>query len=302
MKGSASPLSAMNSDFKTGKKLLELCKEYHISVSQAMLNREVEYLEKEEQEVWNRMQHAWLIMQNSAKKAFEGEIRSIGGLIGGEAARIAKRRQEALPSACGSMMSKAIAYAMGVLEVNASMGLIVAAPTAGSSGVIPGAFLAVKEEWNLPDEAIIKALFNAGAVGYLISYNATVAGAEGGCQAEVGSASAMAASAVTELLGGTPEQCLSAASGAMANILGLICDPIGGLVEAPCQQRNALGVSNALISAEIALSRIENLVPFDEVVQVMYQVGRSMPQELRETALGGMAAAPSACGRCRKMI
>jgi L-serine dehydratase len=151
---------------------------------------------------------------------------------------------------------------------------------------------------NLSDEDMVKALFNAGAVGYLIAYNATVAGAEGGCQAEVGSASAMAASAITELMGGSPRQCLHAATGAIANLLGLICDPIGGLVEAPCQQRNAMGVSNALISAEIALSSIKNVVPFDEAVAVMYSVGRSIPHELRETALGGLAAAPSACSMC----
>jgi L-serine dehydratase len=153
---------------------------------------------------------------------------------------------------------------------------------------------------NLSEDAIIKALFNAGAVGYLVAYNATIAGAEGGCQAEVGTASAMAASAVTELMGGTPPMCLSAASGAIANLLGLVCDPIGGLVEAPCQQRNAMGVSNGLICSEIALSGIKNIVPFDEVVSVMYNVGRSIPHELRETAIGGLASAPSACSRCGK--
>jgi len=287
-------------NFTTGTALLKICEENNIPISEAMLLRETNYLEKEQQEVWKKMEHAWSIMQNSAKQAFEGDIVSMGGLIGGEAAKINKRRLNGFPPVCGTLMSKAIAYAMGVLEVNSSMGLIVAAPTAGSSGVIPGSLLAIQEEMALPNEAIIKALFNAGAVGYLITYNATVSGAEGGCQAEVGSASAMAASAATELMGGTPKQCLSAASSAMANILGLVCDPIGGLVEAPCQQRNAMGVSNALISAEIALSGIENVVPFDEVVAVMYNVGRSMPHELRETALGGLAAAPSACSRCRK--
>lgn len=291
----------MITDFKTGTALIKICDDENISISQAMMNREIDYLDKEQQEVWNKMQHAWLIMQNSAQKALNEQMESIGGLIGGEATRIQSRYKEGLPSACGNLMTKAISYAMGVLEVNASMGLIVAAPTAGSSGVLPGALLAIKEELNLPDELLIKALFNAGAVGYLIAYNATIAGAEGGCQAEVGTASAMAASAVVELLGGTPRQSLSAASGAMANILGLVCDPIGGLVEAPCQQRNAMGVSNALISAEIALSKIENLVPFDEVVAVMYHVGRNMPHELRETALGGMAVAPSACNRSKKM-
>lgn len=287
-------------NFTTGAALLKICEEKNIPISEAMLLRETNYLEKEQDEVWKKMEHAWTIMQNSIKQAFSGENVSMGGLIGGEGAKINNRRLQGYSPVCGTLMSKAIAYAMGVLEVNASMGLIVAAPTAGSSGVIPGTFMAIKEEMKLEDETLIKALFNAGAVGYLITYNATVAGAEGGCQAEVGSASAMAASAVTELMGGTPKQCLNAATSAIANILGLVCDPIGGLVEAPCQQRNAMGASNALISAEIALSGIENLVPFDEVVAVMYNVGRSMPHELRETALGGLAAAPSACNRCSK--
>lgn len=287
-------------NFNSGAELLKICEEIDIPISEAMLQREINYLEKNQDEVLIRMEHAWSIMKNSAIQALEGNVASVGGLIGGESGKLTKRRLSGYSSACGSLMSKAIAYAMGVLEVNSSMGLIVAAPTAGSSGVIPGSFLAIQEEMKLSDEAMIKALFNAGAVGYLIAYNATISGAEGGCQAEVGSASAMAASAITELMGGTPSQCLHAASGAMANILGLVCDPIGGLVEAPCQQRNAMGVSNGLISAEIALSGIENVVPFDEVVAVMYHVGRNMPQELRETALGGLAVAPSACARCAK--
>lgn len=285
-------------NFKLGQELLKICDEKNIPVSEAMILRETEDLGSDRDEVMEKMEHAWSIMKNSARSALKGDIVSMGGLIGGESAKINGRRLSGKPPVCGSLMSKAIAYAMGVLEVNSSMGLIVAAPTAGSSGVIPGAFLAVQEEMGLPDEAMVKALFNAGAVGYLIAYNATVAGAEGGCQAEVGSASAMAASAVAELMGGTPRQCLHAATGAIANLLGLICDPIGGLVEAPCQQRNAMGVSNALVSAEIALSSIKNIVPFDEAVSVMYSVGRSIPHELRETALGGLAAAPSACSRC----
>ncbi len=286
-------------NFTSGQVLIKICDEKNIAISEAMILRETEYLDSNRYEAWGKMEHSWSIMKDSAKRALKGDIVSMGGLIGGEAAKINRRRLAGYTTVCGTIMSKAIAYAMGVLEVNGSMGLIVAAPTAGSSGVLPGAFLAIQEEMGYPDEVIIRALFNAGAVGYLIAYNATVAGAEGGCQAEVGSASAMAASAVTELMGGTPRQCLYAASGAIANLLGLICDPIGGLVEAPCQQRNAMGVSNALISAEIALSSIQNIVPFDETVAVMYNVGRSMPHELRETALGGLASAPSACSRCR---
>lgn len=287
-------------DFRTGEALLKICEENNISIWEAMLLREIDYVGIPRDEALCKMEHSWEIMKNSAKTSLNGDIVSMGGLIGGEAASIHARRLSGKPSVCGSIMSKAISYAMGVLEVNSSMGLIVAAPTAGSSGVIPGVFLAIQEEFELPDDDLIKALFNAGAIGYLIAYNATIAGAEGGCQAEVGSASAMAASAITELMGGTPRQCLDAATSAISNLLGLVCDPIGGLVEAPCQQRNAVGASNALICAEIALSGIKNIVPFDEAIAVMYHVGKSIPGELRETALGGMAIAPSACSRCMK--
>lgn len=285
-------------NFKTGKELLKICEEQNIPISEAMLLRESVYLEQDKEKIWSKMSHAWDIMKASGKQALETTVTSMGGLIGGEASKVDRRRRNGQVPVCGTIMSKAITYAMGVLEVNSSMGLIVAAPTAGSSGVIPGTFLSLQEELNLSDEVMIQALFNAGAVGYLIAHSATIAGAEGGCQAEVGSASAMAASAITEIMGGTPAMCLHAATSAISNLLGLVCDPIGGLVEAPCQQRNAMGVSNALICAEIALSNIEHIVPFDEAIAVMYNVGKSMPQELRETALGGMAMAPSACSRC----
>ncbi|NMB43405.1 MAG: L-serine ammonia-lyase, iron-sulfur-dependent, subunit alpha [Clostridiales bacterium] len=288
----------MVKDFVSGKELIQICSDRNIDISRAMLERECFIFEISEEEVWNKMDQAWNIMKDSATAALNTDLKSVGGLIGGEARKIKERGDKGQAHVCGRVIAKAISYAMGVLEVNASMGLIVAAPTAGSSGVIPGSFLSIKEEMNFTDKDMIKALFNAGAIGYLIALNATVAGAEGGCQAEVGSASAMAASAVTQLMGGSPKQCLSAASSALSNILGLVCDPVGGLVEAPCQQRNAMGVANALISAEIALSGIENIVPFDEMVEVMYHVGSSLPSELRETAKGGMAVAPSACNRC----
>ncbi len=285
-------------EFKSGKVLLQICKEKGLPISEVMLLREMEISHSSREDIYNKMSHSWDIMKNSATEALAGNLKSMGGLIGGEALKLTNRRLSKEKSACGGLISKAVSYAMGVLEVNGSMGLIVAAPTAGSSGVIPGTFLAIKEEYDFSDEQMVMALFTAGAVGYLITYNATIAGAEGGCQAEVGSASAMAAAAITELLGGSPKKCLHAATGAISNLLGLVCDPIGGLVEAPCQQRNAIGVSNAMISAEIALSGIRNIVPFDEAVDVMYRVGKGLPGELRETALGGMAAAPSACALC----
>ena len=178
------------------------------------------------------------------------------------------------------------------------MGLIVAAPTAGSSGVVPGLLLALQEEYHISDQRLLDGLFNAGAIGYLAMRNATVAGAVGGCQAEVGVAAAMAASAAVELMGGAPEQCLSAASTVLMNMLGLVCDPVGGLVEYPCQNRNAAGVANALVAAEIAISGILQHIPFDEMLGVMYRVGRSLPAQLRETAQGGCATAPSVCQGC----
>ena len=180
------------------------------------------------------------------------------------------------------------------------MGLIVAAPTAGSAGIVPGLLIAMQETYDFTDDQVVAALFNAGAIGYLAMRNATVAGAVGGCQAEVGVASAMAASACVELMGGTPEQCLAAGSTVLQNMLGLVCDPVGGLVEYPCQNRNAAGVANAMIAAQMALSGIRQLIPFDEMMDIMYTVGRKLPKELRETALGGCATAPSACAACGK--
>lgn len=292
-------------DFTSGAALLEICKSQNISISRAMIVRETELFDKSEAEVIDKMAQALDVMRESVEEAKSGKRDLLGGYIGGESVAYLDRIKK--HGAAGGMISTAAAYAMGVLEVNASMGRIVAAPTAGSSGVLPGVLMAAKEMYDFSDDELTMALFNAGAVGYLISRNATVAGAEGGCQAEVGAASAMAASALCELFGGSPERCLSAAGDAISNILGLVCDPIGGLVEAPCQKRNAMGVANAVVCAEIAASTTRTLVPFDEVVQVMKNVGSSIPYQLRETALGGLATAPSvknqsacdSCGACK---
>lgn len=283
-------------NFINSKELLALCEEKNYTLSEAMLEREMELFHHSETKVLGQMAHAYDIMKKAVKRALTEELVSMGGLIGGESKKLFFKEES---SVCGDLMRKAISYAVGVLEVNSSMGLIVAAPTAGSSGVIPGALIAVQEAFHLSEEQMVKALFNAGAVGYLITRNATVSGAEGGCQAEVGAASAMAASAVCELRGGTPKQCLDAASTALTNIIGLVCDPIAGLVEAPCQKRNAMGAANALISAEMTLCGISHLIPFDETVEAMYRVGHSMPSELRETAMGGVASTPTACQLCK---
>jgi len=278
-------------NFTNGKELLELCNKHNKKIYEVMLSKEVELSGLSEEQIREKMRVSLEIMKSSVNKSLEG-IKSVSGLIGGEAKKINERRQNHKP-VCGSIMSKAISAAMGVLEVNASMGRIVAAPTAGSCGIIPGTLIPIQEEFELSDEDLVNALITASAIGMIITRNATVAGAEGGCQAETGSAAGMAAAAIVELMGGTPEASLDAASICIKNILGLVCDPIAGLVEAPCQSRNAMGAANALICAEIALSGVKSIIPFDEVVETMYKVGRAIPFELRETALGGLADTPT---------
>lgn len=292
-------MNVMEMDFKTGKELLELCESTRLPISEVMRRRESALGEPSGAEVERKMERAWEIMRDSATQPLKRQIKSMGGLIGGEAEKLNNHNARG-KSITGEVLSKAMTYSMAVLEVNASMGLIVAAPTAGSAGVVPGLMLALQKVYGLSDKRIMDGLFNASAVGYLAMRNATVAGAVGGCQAEVGVASAMAASAAVELMGGTPGQCLDAASTVLMNMLGLVCDPVGGLVEYPCQNRNAAGVANALVAAEISLSGIQQLIPFDQMLETMFAVGKRIPVELRETALGGCAATPSACARCKK--
>ena len=289
-------------DFKNAKELLALCEERKLCISDVMRSREIEKGEITGEICDARMKKAYEIMRESVRGPIKKPGRSMGGLLGGEAKMISDWQQGdgQGKSLCGPVLGRAVAYAMAVLETNASMGLIVAAPTAGSSGIVPGVLLALEEQFHFTEAEMIQALYNAGAVGYLAMRNATVAGAVGGCQAEVGVASAMAASAAVELLGSSPKACLDAASTVLMNLLGLVCDPVGGLVEYPCQNRNAAGVAVALTSAEMALAGVPQLIPLDEMIAVMYNVGRRIPAELRETALGGCATAPSACEACGK--
>lgn len=284
-------------DFRNAAELLELCEANHMSISRVMREREMTEGELSLQETETRMKKAFEIMKQSACLPIREPGKSMGGLIGGEARQLMDYYRQ-LKGDSGTVLGYAVAYAMAVLETGASMGLIVAAPTAGSAGIVPGLLLALQEAHGYTDEEVVQVLFNAGAVGYLAMRNATVAGAVGGCQAEVGVAAAMAASAATELLGGSPAQCLDAASTVLMNMLGLVCDPVGGLVEYPCQNRNAAGVANALIASRMALAGIRQLIPLDEMISTMYTVGKRLPAELRETSLGGCAVTPSACQAC----
>ena len=288
-------------NFLNGKDLIKLCNIHNKKISEIMQEREVIEANISIEEVQEKMKKAFEIMKKSTHTPLTTPLKSMGGLIGGESAKLDSLANDN-KNICGSVVSKAIKYAIAVLEVNSSMGVIVAAPTAGSSGVVPGVLLALQEEYHLNDSAIIESLFTAGAIGYLFMKNGSVAGAEIGCQGEVGVASAMAAGAIVELMGGTPEMCMTAATVAIMNLLGLVCDPVAGLVECPCQSRNAMGASNALICAEMSLAGIKQFITFDEMVDTLMTVGRSIPFELRETGLGGCACTPSGCAKTSQIF
>ena len=260
-------------DFKSGQQLIGLCETNECPISEIMLIREETFTERTRKDIINQMGKTWQIMKESAHSSVENPKHSIGGLIGGEAKLLSEHLSSG-KSICKDPLSRA-------------------------AGIVPGLLLALQETYDFSDNDIIRVLFNAGAVGCLAMRNATVAGAVGGCQAEVGVASAMAASAAVELMQGTARQCLDAASTVLMNMLGLGCDPVGGLVECPCQMRNASGVANALTAAEIVLSGVRQLIPFDEMLDAMYTAGKRLPAEYRETALGGCAATSTGCSLCQ---
>lgn len=282
----------MSISFTSGSELLSMCSKSNVKIFEIMLAREVYLSQKSKDSIISEMQENLSVMKRAIERGLTEDIRSVSGLTGGDAKKL-RYYHEKGQTVAGQELNKAVAAAMAVLEVNGAMGQIVAAPTAGSSGILPGAIITTAERFGKTDEDVINALFTASAVGYLITNNATVAGAEGGCQAETGAAAAMAASAIVEMLGGTPAQALDAAAISIKNILGLVCDPIAGLVEAPCIKRNAIGTTNALISADLALAGITSIIPFDEVVEAMLKVGKSLPCELRETGTGGLAETPT---------
>ena len=287
-------------DFASAAELLAICEEKNISIAKAMIDREVSEFEVDEETVIRGMEDAYEVMKNSCHVPIKEPKRSIGGLLGGEAKKLNENQKA--KSLCGDFVSKAISYALAVMEINASMGVIVAAPTAGSAGVLPAGVVALCEVEGFSKEEATQGLFTAGAIGYLAMRNASVSGAEAGCQAEVGMASAMTAAALTVMLGGKPKQAMDAASICIANLLGLVCDPVAGLVENPCQNRNVIGVLNAIGASQIVLSGIEAFIPLDEMIETMYRVGKGLPFELRETALGGCATTKVACTKCKEIF
>ena len=237
---------------------------------------------------WEKMTRLWRAMVESVE-GYDPARRSACNLTGGDARKVETRAV----SLAGPVLTDIIATALKVGECNACMGRIVAAPTAGASGVLPAVLLPIRKKYDFSEEEMVKALYVSAGFGQVIATRASIAGAEGGCQAEIGSASAMAAAALVSLLGGSPEQMAAACATALQNMLGLVCDPVAGLVEVPCVKRNVIGAVNALTAAELALAGVENVIPCDEVIDAMRAVGDVMPAALRETGGGGLAATPT---------
>src|SRR6056297_889753 len=264
-----------------------------IKIWKIILEEEVNQSGSTGEDLRAKMKKNLEVMEISATKAMEKPLKTLGGIIGAEAKKLTDHRKKGR-SLCGDTINLLMARAFSTSEVNASMGKICAAPTAGSSGILPAVIITAAEVLDAKEEDKINALFTAAGIGRIIATHASISGAEGGCQAECGSAAAMGAGAVVEMASGTPEQVFHASAIALKNIMGLICDPVAGLVESPCSKRNASGAVNAFISAEQALSGIQSVIPFDEVIQAMNLVGKAIPYEFRETALGGIASPDTA--------
>ena len=288
----------MRYSFIRSAQLCDICAKDGLSVSEVMLRREMERSERSRDDIMADLRSNLQVMQTSITKGLDPENPHHGVFTGGDAVKL---NHFAASSNMGREMAEIVAAAIAVVEVNASMGKIVAAPTAGASGILPAVLLVCGRKRGFDEEMLCRGLLTAGAIGCLIASNASIAGASGGCQAETGSAAAMAAGALTELCGGTPEMVFHAAAMALKNVMGLVCDPVGGLVECPCVKRNAIGAANAVVSCDMALAGITSLIPFDEVVDTMKAVGNQMHPDLRETARGGLAATPTGKALAEKL-
>lgn len=271
--------------------LIQAAQEKNITISELVLSDQAKQTETPREELIAHMRDNLHVMQEAVTEGTAQDLKSTSGLTGGDAYKM--QQYSKTGGLCGSFFGNALTRALAVSEYNAAMGKIVASPTAGSCGILPGTILSLMEERELPEDVAVMALFTAGAFGMVIATKESIAGAQGGCQAECGSASAMAAAAMVEMAGGTPEMCGHACAIAIKNQLGLVCDPIAGLVEVPCVKRNAGGVACAFTAAELALAGIKSVIPVDEVIDAMREVGDSMPCALKETALGGLAATPT---------
>lgn len=272
----------------TAKEIIDICKTKHLRIYDLVIEEEIKLSKKSEKDIREKLLSMIEVMGESAIANLDKEVETKYKMIDGYAKKSHKYAKSG-NSLVGEFLMDAMAMAFSTSEVNGVMGKIVATPTAGSSGILPATIVSMKKRFNYSDKEIENALLTAIGVGQIIAKYASFSGAEGGCQAECGSAAAMASAAIVELRGGSVEQILNAASIAIINVLGLVCDPIAGLVQYPCNFRNASGVVNAFICADMALAGVKSIVPFEEVTQAMKEVGDSLPKELRETGLGGIA-------------
>lgn len=273
--------------------LVEEAQRQNRKISEVVLREQADTAELPEEELYERMRESFRVMRESVETGKQENLRSMSGLTGGEGYRMSEYVRTSNGGLCGGFMAGVIARSLAAAACNASMGRIVAAPTAGSCGILPGCLVSLYEEKGISERDIVMSMFTAGAFGIVIAKNASIAGAQGGCQAECGSASGMAAAALVELMGGTPDQAADACAIAIANQLGLVCDPVAGLVEIPCIKRNASGLVIAFSSADMALAGISARIPADECIAAMREVGNTLPSSLKETAGGGFAATPT---------
>lgn len=277
--------------FHNVRELVALAESENKQISEIMIEQEMLITERTREEIMTQMTRNLTVMEEAVERGLKG-VHSVTGLTGGDAVLLQKYIATG-KSLAGDLLLDAVSKAVATNEVNAAMGTICATPTAGSAGVVPGTLFAVKNKLNPTKEQMIRYLFTSGAFGFVVANNASISGAAGGFQAEVGSAAAMAAAAIVEMAGGTPQQSAHAFSISLKNMLGLVCDPVAGLVEVPCVKRNAMGAANAIVAADMALAGVTSRIPTDEVIDAMYRIGRTMPSALRETGQGGLAATPT---------
>lgn len=277
--------------FRNVAELVELAEKNQVKIAEIMIRQEIEVSGRSREDIIAQMDNNLSVMERAVERGLNG-VKSHSGLTGGDAVLLQKYIDSG-KSLAGNLLLDAVSKAVATNEVNAAMGIICATPTAGSAGVVPGTLFAVKEKLNPTRMEMIEFLFTTAAFGFVVANNASISGAAGGCQAEVGSAAGMAAAAIVEMAGGTPQQSSEAFAITLKNMLGLVCDPVAGLVEVPCVKRNAMGASNAITAADMALAGVTSRIPCDEVIGAMYAIGQTMPSTLRETAEGGLAATPT---------
>jgi L-serine dehydratase len=277
--------------FRNVAELVELAETQKVKIAEIMIRQEVEVTGLSREQIIEKMNTNLTVMERAVERGLNG-VKSHSGLTGGDAVLLQNYINSG-KAISGNILLDAVSKAVATNEVNAAMGIVCATPTAGSAGVVPGTLFAIKEKLNPTRYEMIEYLFTSAAFGFVVANNASISGAAGGCQAEVGSASGMAAAAIVEMAGGSPKQAAEAMAITLKNMLGLVCDPVAGLVEVPCVKRNAMGASNAITAADMALAGISSRIPCDEVIHAMFLIGQSMPSSLKETAEGGLAATPT---------